>query len=341
MIYTVTLNPSLDYLIETDGLKPYRTNRTRSELLVPGGKGLNVSLVLRELGFSSTVMGFLAGFTGKAFLQEMDRLALPSSFLWAEEGFTRINVKLKSIEGTEINGRGPVISPKELEQFMTKLQNLQNGDILHLAGSIPTGLPHTLYGDICAQLASREILTIVDASGPQLTAALPCHPFLIKPNLQELEEIFRLSPGYFTASSVKGTYPDSAVPLDPFTADISADNGLPESPFSPDTLIKIKAHAEQLQAMGARNVMISMGGAGAALLTDTGDFYHHPAPKGKVRNTVGAGDSMIAGFLAGWLESKDYRTAFRTAVAAGSASAFCEYLPSRAEILTVLEGLKE
>lgn len=300
MIYTLTPNPSLDYLIDVQDFKLGLTNRVSYETLVPGGKGINVSIVLRSLGRASTALGFIAGFTGSELEKKLKALGIHTDFIPACGGLSRINVKLKTIEGTEINGKGPEISAGELELLFRKLDALTEKDILVLAGSLPPSLPVSLYSDICRRLADQKIRILLDTAGPQLSAALPYHPFLIKPNQQELEELF----------SVHLKELECALP-----------------------------YAQQLRAQGARNVLISMGGKGAALLAEDGEFYMQDAPEGTPVNPVGAGDSMVAGFLAGWLKTRDPRYALRLGAACGSANAFCDGFASQAEILEVLHLL--
>lgn len=301
MIYTVTFNPSLDYIVEVPSFQMGMTNRTTSESIFPGGKGINVSMVLQNLGVENTALGFTAGFVGDEINRLLQEKGCHTAFLMLPEGTSRINVKLKSADGTEINARGPVITETALQQLLEKLDTLKKGDVLVLAGSIPAGVPITIYQDILERLSEKEILTVVDATGNLLCNVLEHHPFLIKPNHHELGEIFGVTI---------------------------------------DSHEQAKVYAEKLQKQGARNVLVSMGGKGAALLTETGEFYHLPAPEGKLVNSVGAGDSMVAGFLAGWLENGEYAHAFRMGTAAGSASAFSENLATKEEVLALYEKLK-
>lgn len=300
MIYTVTFNPSLDYIVSVDGFKLGLTNRTDSELILPGGKGINVSTILNNLGISSTALGFVAGFTGEEIVREVEKLGIPSDFIQIPEGISRINVKLKSIDGTEINGMGPEIAADKVEELMRKLDVLGEGDVLVLAGSIPASMPDDMYSRIMEQLEGRGVLFFVDATGALLRNVLKYHPFLIKPNNHELGELF----------GVRITAREEAVP-----------------------------YAVKLQEMGARNVLVSMAGEGAVLVAENGEVHSAPAPKGTLVNAVGSGDSMVAGFLAGWMERKDYRHAFYMGVAAGSASAFSENLASKTEILELYEKI--
>ena len=301
MIYTVTFNPSLDYIVSIDDFKMGKTNRTKNELMLPGGKGLNVSAVLHTLGIENTALGFCAGFVG----EELKRLAKETGyhceFMNVKNGVSRINVKLQDFDGTEINGMGPVIDEEALEALWGKLDELKSGDTLVLAGSIPAGMPKDIYSDILKKLSSRGIRFVVDATKELLLNVLPYGPFLIKPNNYELGEIF----------GVTLRTKDEVVP-----------------------------YAKKLQELGARNVLISMAGEGAVLLDEQGKVYKLDAPEGTLVNAVGAGDSMVAGFLAGWEEKQDYVHAFRMSVAAGSASAFSELLATREKINILYNSLQ-
>ena len=300
MIYTVTFNPSLDYIVSIDNFKLGKTNRTTTELMLPGGKGLNVSTVLYNLGIENTALGFTAGFVG----EELKRLAKETGygcdFIDIKEGVSRINVKMKDFDGTEINGMGPVIDEEAFNALMKKLEMLTKGDTLVLAGSIPSSMPSDIYSQILEALNGRGIRFVVDATKDLLLNVLPFHPFLIKPNNHELGEIFGV-----TLESK-----DEVVP-----------------------------YAKKLQEMGAVNVLVSMAGEGAVLVDENGKVHQLDAPKGTLVNAVGAGDSMVAGFLAGWEEQSDYEYAFKMSVAAGSASAFSELLATKDEIRTLYETL--
>lgn len=298
MIYTVTLNPSLDYIVSVEDFKLGRTNRTRFELMLPGGKGINVSTVLKNLGMENTALGFVAGFTGDEIVRRLEDMGVQTGFIRLSQGFSRINFKLKSVEGTEINGQGPKIGGKDVGQLMEQLQGLQEGDTLFLAGSIPSSMSSDTYRSIMESLKDRKLRIVVDATGELLLRVLEYHPFLIKPNHHELGEIF-------------------GVVLEPGEAVIP--------------------YGRRLQEMGAGNVLISMAGAGAVLIAEDGSVYRAAAPKGELKNGVGAGDSMVAGFMAGWMERQDYGYAFRMGVAAGSASAFSENLATGNEIREVFE----
>ncbi len=300
MIYTVTFNPSLDYIVSMDGFALGKTNRTTKEQMLAGGKGINVSTVLNNLGIENVALGFIAGFTG----QELERMAqlqgLTTDFIELSQGVTRINVKLKDHDGTEINGMGPVISTEAVEQLKTQLRSLKAGDMVVLAGSIPASMSSGIYRELMEELSPKRIQFVVDATKDLLLNVLEFHPFLIKPNNHELGEIFGVELGTR----------DSVIP-----------------------------YAKKLQEKGARNVLVSMAGEGAVLVSESGEVFMSPAPKGILVNAVGAGDSMVAGFLAGWEESHDYGHAFRMGLAAGSASAFSELLATKEEIEEVYKNI--
>ncbi len=291
MIYTVTFNPALDYVLRLERLQPGETNRSQSEELYFGGKGINVSRVLKELGQETTALGFIAGFTGEALARALEDRGLRTDFLRLDAGMTRINVKLKEAAETEINAGGPPIGPAEIEALLQKLETLQPGDTLVLAGSVPASVPTDIYCTIAAQMQKKEVRLTVDATGALLLKVLPYRPFLIKPNHRELEELV-------------------GRPL----------QGVEE----------LTAAARELQQKGARNVLISRGAEGALLLDETGTLYIRPAPAVKAVNTVGAGDSMVAGFLAGIGQGSEY--ALMLAVAAGSATAASRDLATKQEI---------
>ncbi len=302
MIYTVTFNPSLDYIVTVNDFRLGETNRTASEQMLPGGKGINVSTVLENLGFDNTALGFVAGFTGREIVSKVQELGFQSEFIELDEGGSRINIKMKDFDGTEINGQGPAISEAAVEALLEKLDGLKEGDILVLAGSIPASIPETIYAEIMKRLDGKGVLTVVDATNDLLMEVLPYHPFLIKPNQHELGAIF-------------------GVEL--------------------DTQESVVPYARKMQERGALNVLVSMGGKGAVLLDADGEVHMLPAPEGTLVNAVGAGDSMVAGFLAGWLEKKDYEHAFRMGVSAGSASAFSERLATRAEVETLYRSIED
>lgn len=312
MIYTVTFNPSLDYVVRVTDFMPGKLHRTQEEELFAGGKGINVSTVLHELGEETIALGFAAGFTGKELIRRLDELGLPSDFILLDHGVSRINVKLKSGGNTEteINGQGPTITLEALNSLYDKLKRMGDGDYLVLSGSIPNGLPEELYSDISKLASKSGVRLVIDAEGNLLRKTLGERPFLIKPNRQELEALFGR------------TLTDEA---------------------------ELLACAKELKAEGAVNVLVSLGAEGALLVDEYGVTHRQPAPLGKVINTVGAGDSLLAGFLSelignrqagksGFL-SADYFNALRVGVAAGSAAAFSLGLPRRAEIVSLLEGM--
>ena len=300
MIYTVTFNPSLDYIVSMKSFEMGMTNRTTQEQMLPGGKGINVSTVLTNLGHESTALGFVAGFTGLEIIRRLEEMKLKNDFIKIDNGFSRINVKLKDFDGTEINGMGPVIDGESQNKLMDKLLAMEEGDTLVLAGSIPESMPATIYHDIMEKLQGRGIRFVVDATKNLLMNVLVFHPFLIKPNNHELGEIF----------GVELETRESVVP-----------------------------YARKLQEQGARNVLVSMAGQGAVLLDENGEVHMHEAARGKLVNAVGAGDSMVAGFIAGYEEKQDYEHAFRMGISAGSASAFSELLATKEEVMRVYEQL--
>lgn len=293
MIYTVTFNPSLDYIVSVKDFRPGMTNRTSSELMLAGGKGINVSIVLGNLGIKSTALGFIAGFTGDEIVRRLHNSGINSEFIKINDGISRINIKLKSIDGTEINGQGPHIDSSHIEQLMNRLRRLESGDILVLAGSIPAGISDNIYKDIMDMLKDKGVQIVVDATSRLLTNVLEYKPFFIKPNQHELGDIFNVTL---------------------------------------NTQEEVIPYALELKKMGAVNVCVSMGGKGAILVADDGNVYKAKSPDGILKNSVGAGDSLVAGFLSGWIEKKDYEYAFRKGVATGSASAFSERLATNGEV---------
>ena len=297
MIYTITLNPSLDYFVTVEHLEVGRTNRATSEQILIGGKGLNVSVMLKNLGVDNTALGFTAGFVGKEIIRRIEEQGIQNGLIWLEEGNSRINVKIKNIEGMEINGIGPNIPGSQLDKLLEDVNRMQNGDFLVLSGSIPASVPGDIYAKLLVAAAENGVEVVVDATGDLLGQALPYHPFLIKPNHHELGDLFGV--------------------------EIMERN-------------QILPYAKELQAKGARNVLVSMAGKGAVLLSEDGHVFEMDAPKGELKNSVGAGDSMVAGFLAGWLEYQDYETAFEMGVCAGSASAFSEELATKEEVEALL-----
>ena len=298
MICTVTFNPSLDYIVSVDHFRTGEINRTKKELLFPGGKGINVSIVLKNLGFDSIALGFTAGFTGDEIRRLLDEKGIRNDFIHVQNGMSRINVKLRSEEETEINGMGPAIGREDIDALYRQLDRLKKGDVLVLSGSIPPAMPETMYMDIMEHLEGRGILVAVDAAGDLLAKVLPYRPFLIKPNDHELGGIF--------GTEIR----------------------------SKDDALK---YAWKLKEQGAENVLVSMAGAGAVLVDGNGVEHRAEAPKGELKNSVGAGDSMVAGFIAGYLTGGDFGQAFRMGLCAGSASAFSDELAAREEVLALLE----
>lgn len=301
MIYTVTFNPAIDYAMGVENLEPGATNRSSYEQLLPGGKGLNVSTVLNNLGIDNIALGFIAGFTGAEIKRSFQTMGGKSDFIELKEGISRINVKIKSGRETEINAAGPVIDSESLSKLMKKLDALKDGDILILAGSIPASLPDSLYSDIMKMLSNRKIMIAVDATRELLLNVLPYKPFLVKPNNHELGELF----------------------------DVTL-----------KTREEVVPYAKKLQEKGAANVLVSMAGEGAVLAAETGEVLMSEAPGGKVKNSVGAGDSMVAGFIAGWCEKRDYAHAFKMGLSAGSASAFSEQLATKQQIQQVYNSFE-
>ena len=293
MIYTVTLNPALDYVIGLDQLKIGAINRNCREEIQFGGKGINVSNVLRTLGADTTALGFVAGFTGEALEQGLGDMGLTTRFIHVEQGMTRINVKIKALEETEVNGIGPVITAADMDQLYRQLDTLEAGDTLVLSGSVPKCLGADTYAEFLRRLQGKEICTVVDTAGNALRETLSYDPFLVKPNHHELADFFGIC--------LK-------------------------------TEEDILNAAQKMQKLGAKNVLVSMAGDGALLLDETGRVHRISSPQGTVVNSVGAGDSMVAGFLAGFQKTGDYAYALKLGVAAGSATAFCSGLAEKAAI---------
>lgn len=305
MVYTVTFNPAIDYVVHTGEMKLGMTNRSEREEMYFGGKGINVSIVLRELGVDSKALGFTAGFTGEAIEKGLADMGIDTDFVRLENGNSRINVKIKSEEETELNGQGPDIDDDAVAALFEKLETLHDGDTLVLAGSIPSSLPSDIYERILAKLAGRDIRTVVDATKDLLLNVLKYKPFLIKPNNHELGEMFGVA--------------------------LSTD-------------ADIEKYARKLQEMGARNVLISMAGDGAMLIDETGEKHRCGVCKGTVKNSVGAGDSMVAGFTAGIQQGdqgdkSDYEYALKLGTAAGGATAFSDGLAQKEKIAELLETL--
>ncbi len=300
MIYTVTFNPALDYVIKVDKFETGIVNRVFQENIFFGGKGINVSVILRELGFDSVALGFTAGFTGKALEDGIKAQGITSDFIHLDNGMTRINVKMKSDNETEINGMGPDIPKEAIDELFAKLDKLREGDVLALSGSIPQTLPEDIYEQIMERLQNKGVLIAVDATKDLLLNVLKYHPFLIKPNNHELGEMFHV--------------------------ELKSDED-------------IIYYAKELQKQGAKNVLISMAGDGAILVTETNEVVKMGVPKGEIKNSVGAGDSMVAGFLAGYLKTGSYEQALKLGTASGSATAFSEGLAKREYIDELLKTL--
>ena len=298
MIYTVTFNPAIDYIVSVDDLRIGSVNRVCKEQILPGGKGINVSIVLKNLGYDNTALGFLSGFTGETIEAMLKNCDCNTDFIKLSDGMSRINVKIKGKAETEINGMGPDITQNDIAKLYEKLDNLVAGDILVLAGSIPNTISDSIYMNIMEYLQNRNIKIVVDATNDLLLNVLKYKPFLVKPNNHELEEIFDV-----------------------------------EIKSKDEALI----YARKIKEMGAQNVLVSMAADGALLIDENDIVYKSEAPKGMLVNSVGAGDSMVAGFIAGYLENNSYEYALKMGVAAGSASAFSKYLATKKEVLRLLE----
>ena len=301
MIYTITFNPALDYIAQVENFEIGQINRTKTEKILPGGKGLNVSTVLKNLGLENTALGFIAGFTGKELKRKIEEYGIETDFVEVKNGITRINVKISSKEETALNGNGPEISEEELQQLLEKIERIQENDIVILAGNVPKCIKNDIYEIICNKLEKNGVTFIVDSTRELLINVLKYKPFLIKPNKDELQETFNVKI---------------------------------------NTNEQIVEYAKKLQEMGAQNVLISLGGEGAILITKEGKEYYKQAPKGQVVNTVGAGDSMVAGFIAGYLKSGDYEQALKMGIATGSASTFSMNLATKEEVEILLKNIK-
>ncbi|MBT9776529.1 1-phosphofructokinase [Clostridium sp. MCC353] len=300
MIYTVTFNPALDYVVKVDHFTLGEINRTSEEHIFYGGKGLNVSAILANLGFETTALGFVAGFTGEEIERGAKTLGFHSEFIHVKNGMSRINVKLKSDEETELNGMGPEIMKGDVDLLFGQLDRIQDGDVLVLSGSIPKTISDDIYERIMERLQNKGVRIAVDATRDLLMNVLKYRPFLIKPNNHELGEIF-------------------GVEL-----------------HGEEEVIR---YAKKLQELGAGNVLVSMAGDGAVLVTEAGDVHKIGVPKGTVKNSVGAGDSMVAGFLAGYLETGDYGYALKLGTAAGSATAFSDGIGEKDFIMDLLKQI--
>lgn len=301
MIYTITFNPALDYIVKMDEFNLGHVNRSNNEFVYAGGKGINVSIVLNNLEVKSKALGFIAGFTGDEIERRVREFGCDTDFIKLKEGMSRINVKIKADVESEINGGGPDISEEALEELYGKLDTLTSGDILVLAGSIPKTMPTDVYERIMERLQEKNVKFIVDTTGESLLKVLKYNPFLVKPNHHELGELF-------------------GVKLN-----------------SKEEVIE---YAKKLKNMGAQNVIISMAGDGAVLINSNGDVTTSNVPKGVVKNSVGAGDSMVAGFIAGYLNSEKIEDGFKLGVATGSASAFSEGLATKDYVYELLEQVK-
>ncbi|WKY47787.1 1-phosphofructokinase [Eubacteriaceae bacterium ES3] len=298
MIYTVTFNPSLDYNVRLESFKEGEVNRSTGDEIFAGGKGINVSMVLNNLGIRNVALGFIGGFTGNEIEKRLQVFGCETDFIRISSGISRINVKIKAQKESEINGQGPDISEGEQAQLFNKLKKLNEGDTLVLAGSIPSSLPENTYERIMKTLEAKKIRIIVDATGDLLKNVLKYKPFLIKPNKQELEDMF--------------------------TVKIN----------SKEEMI---IYARKLSQMGAENVLVSLAGQGALLFDESGNVYEKKAPVGKLVNSVGAGDSMVAGFIAGFETHHHYQEALEMGIATGSASAFSDKLATKEEVKNLLE----
>ena len=302
MIYTVTFNPSLDYVVDVKNFKTGQVNRTEQEKMFPGGKGINVSIVLKNLGLENTALGFVAGFTGDEIERELKERGIDTKFIHLPNGMSRINIKLKSEFETELNGQGPEVTQEAIDEFLKQMEWLKAGDYLVISGSTPALINDDIYGEILKSLMGRGVNVTVDATKGLLLKALPYHPFLIKPNKRELEEFF----------------------------DVTL--------YNKKDIIE---YAEKLKDRGARNILVSLGADGAVLLAEDGQLYERKAPEGKVINSVGSGDSMVAGFIAGYMKHADYDEALKLGVAAGSACAFLDGLASKEAIMDIFEQMEK
>ena len=299
MIYTVTFSPAIDYVVDLSKFEIGEINRTEQEQAFPGGKGINVSLVLANLGKSSVATGFLGGFTGDFIKKELAKRQISSGFIEVN-GNTRINVKIRAGKETAINGQGPHITDAEIEQLISQLEKLDKDDLLVISGTVPKSLPDNIYEMILERIKDNGVTVVVDATKEILLNTLKYHPLLVKPNKEELEEMFGVT--------------------------INNDAELIEN-------------ASKLLKLGARNVIVSLGGDGALLVGEGLEPTLRKAPQGKVVNTVGAGDSLVAGFIAEYQDSKDIAKAFKQGIATGSASAFSEYLATKEEVEALLNKM--
>lgn len=308
MIYTITFNPALDYTVQVEEFEIGKINRTKSENILAGGKGLNVSIILKRLGIENTALSFIAGFTGKELERKIKQYNIKTDFIEINNGYTRINVKISSLKKnsliqereTALNGNGPEITQEDIDELLEKLKKINSEDIVILSGNVPKCINEDIYEIICKELNEKNVKFVVDASQKLLMNCLKYKPFFIKPNKDELEETFN--------TKIK-------------------------------TKKEIIIYAKKLQEKGAQNVLISLGGDGAILLTEKNEVYYSNTPKGQVINTVGAGDSMVAGFVAGYLKKKDYKEALKLGIASGSATAFSAGLAMNEEINGLLKQI--
>ena len=308
MIYTITFNPALDYTVQVEEFEIGKINRTKSENILAGGKGLNVSIILKRLGIENTALSFIAGFTGKELERKIKQYNIKTDFIEINNGYTRINVKISSLKKnsliqereTALNGNGPEITQEDIDELLEKIKKINSEDIVILSGNVPKCINEDIYEIICKELNEKNVKFVVDASQKLLMNFLKYKPFFIKPNKDELEETFN--------TKIK-------------------------------TKKEIIIYAKKLQEKGAQNVLISLGGDGAILLTEKNEVYYSNTPKGQVINTVGAGDSMVAGFVAGYLKKKDYKEALKLGIASGSATAFSAGLAMNEEINGLLKQI--
>lgn len=298
MVYTLTFNPSLDYYVSVNDFEIGKTNRTCEETILPGGKGINVSTVLNNLDIDTVALGFIAGFTGDEIAKRVSEIGIKHDFIRLRDGLSRINVKLKNYDGTEINGTGPALSDKNLTEIVEKLSQCNANDYIVLSGSVPASLGNFVYKDICETFSKKGVNVVVDAEGEQLSNTVLCKPFLIKPNVHELMSLF----------NVKITSKDEAIPY-----------------------MKI------LKEKGARNVLVSFGADGAVLIDENDEIHINDVPSGKLVNAVGAGDSMVAGFIAEYIRSADYERAFMYGICAGCATAYRDGLATKEDIVNLLK----
>lgn len=300
MIYTITFNPALDYVVKVDDFKVGSLNRTLDESVYAGGKGINVSIVLNNLGVDNKALGYIAGFTGDEIKRRVENLGCNTDFIKLNNGMSRINVKLKSNEESEINGTGPDIDEEALNKLFKKLDTLKEEDFLILAGSVPRSIPKNIYEIIMERLQEKKVRFVVDATGELLLRVLKYKPFLIKPNHHELADLFNVE--------IKNEE-------------------------------DIISYGKKLQEMGAQNVLISMAGDGAIFISSEGEVIKSAVPKGVLKNSVGAGDSMVAGFIAGYLKNNSLEKAFKMGIATGSASAFSDELATKEEVEKLLNQM--